>query len=81
MTGQEQTHNHHCSADMLLLALSSQFHIHLHGVSSMAGITPASQEGDPLHWDFFIQLILLPTLSNSCAFPGRFFQPQPAFPL
>lgn len=30
--------------------------------------SPVSQEGDPIHWDFFIQLTLLPTLSTAVPF-------------
>lgn len=83
MTGQEQTHNYHCSADMRLLALSSQFHIHMHRVCGMAGnqtTSPVSQEGDPIHWDFFIQLILFPTLSTADCFLAGFPHHKLHFP-
>lgn len=75
LTGQKQTHNYRCSADVWLLALSSQFHIHLHRVCGMAGnqtTSPVSQDGDLIYWDFFIQLILPPTLSTAVHFLADF---------
>lgn len=70
VTSQEQTHNYGCSTDLRLLALSPQFHLHLHRVRGLAGnqtTSPMSQEGNPIHWDFFIQS-LFPTFSTVAHF-------------
>lgn len=52
VTAQEQTHNYCCSPEMWFLALSPQFHVHLHrvwGTARNQTISPVSQEGNPIH--------------------------------
>lgn len=71
MTGQEQTHNYCCSTDTCLVTPIPHSPAQVCGTAGNQTTSPVSQEGNPIHQDFFIQ-ILLPALSTVAHFLTHF---------